>query len=84
MNKKVRLIGIKSMLSCKLAEKKLFFIRTEKMRLPKGKLLEEILEPYGKLKILVIHGLKVDPNFKEAAKSIINLRHISAIVREFL
>jgi len=75
MPKKLRILGLKTMLSAKLAEGKVRIIDSEKIDEPKTKLVSKILnntfdENY---KLLLITSYKPDPNFLRAQENIFNL-----------
>ncbi len=46
INEKVRLLGLKTLLSARLYEEKIILIDTEKLDYPKTKYLHEIIAPY--------------------------------------
>jgi len=68
--KKLRLLGLKTMLSAKLAEGKLRIVDTEKVDQPKTKLVAQIMKQFDeKLNVLLLTGYKADSNFSIAQKN---------------
>jgi len=68
--KKLRLLGLKTMLSAKLAEGKLRIVDTEKVDQPKTKLVAQIMKQFDeKLNVLLVTGYKADSNFSIAQRN---------------
>jgi len=73
LQKKVRVLALKSALSCKQAEGKLIVVDDAKLKQPKTSDLSKKLSKLGWGKALVIDGAEVDQNFALAASNIIGV-----------
>ena len=67
LNKKVKWLALKSILSARLYEGNLFLINSEDIQTSDPATLKAILEPYEKENLLIVTGLETDINFYEAA-----------------
>lgn len=67
LNKKVKWLALKSILSSRLYEGNLFLINSEDIQTSDPATLKAILEPYEKENLLIVTGLETDINFYEAA-----------------
>lgn len=63
LNEKMRLLGLKTLLSARLYEEKIILIEDEKIDYPKTKYLHEILSPYKDDRLLFLTGFEADKNF---------------------
>ena len=70
INEKVRVLALKTLLSARLFEEKLVLVDTEELPFGKTRILEEIISPYMRDKILFLHGFKPDEKFVQASKNI--------------
>lgn len=73
INNKLRLLALKTLLSAKLFEDKVVFVDTEKIEYPKTTFLQEIVQPYGRDRIVMLTPFDMDKNFDLASKNIKNL-----------
>lgn len=60
LNEKMRLIGLKTLLSARLYEEKLVLIDTESLEYGKTKFLDEIIAPFKDDKLLMLTGFEAD------------------------
>ena len=67
LNKKVKWLALKSILSARLYEGNLFLINSEDIQTSDPATLKAILEPYERENLLIVTGLETDINFYEAA-----------------
>ena len=67
LNKKVKWLALKSILSSRLYEGNLFLINSEDIQTSDPATLKAILEPYERENLLIVTGLETDINFYEAA-----------------
>lgn len=67
LNEKVRMIGLKTLLSARLYEEKIILIDTESIEFAKTKFLNEIIKPFKTDKLLFLTGFDLDKNFERAA-----------------
>ena len=77
LNEKVRMIGLKTLLSARLYEEKIILIDTESIEFAKTKFLSEIIKPFKTDKLLFLTGFDLDKNFERAASNIDNLTHVN-------
>ena len=70
LNEKLRLVGLKTLLSARLYEEKIILIEDEKIDYAKTKYLNEILSPYKDDRLLFLTGFEVDSNFQQAAANL--------------
>jgi large subunit ribosomal protein L4 len=70
LNEKVRLLGLKTLLSARLYEEKIILIDTEALEYGKTKFLNEIVAPFKQDKLIFLTPFEVDKNFENAAKNI--------------
>ena len=64
LNEKVRLQGLKTLLSARLYEEKVIMIESEAIEYGKTKYLNEIIKPFKNDKLLVLTGFELDKNFE--------------------
>lgn len=67
LNEKIRLLGLKTLLSARLYEEKIILIDSEKIDHAKTVFLNEIISPYKQDKLLFLTGFEADQNFVKAA-----------------
>lgn len=67
LNEKIRLLGLKTLLSAKLYEEKIIMIDSEQLDYGKSKYLSEIIAPYKQDKLLFLTPFEADLNFTHAA-----------------
>lgn len=77
LNEKVRLLGLKTLLSARLYEEKIVLIDSETIEFGKTKYLKEIMKPFGEDRLLFLTGFEFDKNFELAAANIPNLTHVN-------
>ncbi len=77
LNEKVRLLGLKTILSARLYEEKIILIDSEELEYGKTKFLKEIIKPFKEDKLLFLTGFEMDKNFELAAANIPNLTHVN-------
>jgi large subunit ribosomal protein L4 len=70
LNEKVRLLGLKTLLSARLFEEKIILIDSEKLDYGKTKYLNEIISPFKQDRLLFLTPFEVDKNFELAASNI--------------
>lgn len=70
LNEKVRLLGLKTLLSAKLYEEKIILIEDEKLKHGKTVYLNEIVKPYKNDKLLFLTGFQMDKNFELASQNL--------------
>jgi large subunit ribosomal protein L4 len=73
INEKVRLLGLKTLLSARLYEDKFILIDSEKIDYPKTIFLNEIIAPYKQDRLLFLTPFEADENFTKAAQNIQNV-----------
>jgi len=64
LNEKVRLLGLKTLLSARLYEEKIILIDSEEIEYGKTKYLKEIIKPFKDDKLLFLTGFEFDKNFE--------------------
>jgi large subunit ribosomal protein L4 len=67
LNEKVRLTGLKTLLSARLYEEKIILIDSESLEFAKTKFLNEIIKPFKTDRLLFLTGFESDKNFQLAA-----------------
>lgn len=72
-NSKLRLLGLRTLLSAKLYEDRLVFIDSEHIEYPKTSYLSEIVSPFGIDKLCFLVPNRVNHNFDLASRAIENL-----------
>lgn len=77
LNEKVRILGLKTLLSARLYEEKIVLIDSEVLEYGKTKFLKEIIKPFGNDKLLFLTGFEFDKNFELASGNIPNLTHVN-------
>ena len=77
LNEKVRLTGLKTLLTARVFEEKIILIDTEQIEYGKTKFLNEIIKPFKTDKLLFLTGFELDKNFELAAQNITNLTHMN-------
>ena len=77
LNEKMRLLGLKTLLSARLYEEKLVLIDNEQLEYGKTKFLDEIIAPFKDDKLLMLTGFEADKNFLLAQGNIQNLTHVN-------
>ena len=77
LNEKIRLLGLKTLLTARLFEEKIVLIDTEALEYGKTKFLNEIISPFKQDKLLILTPFSVDKNFELAAKNIQTITHVN-------
>lgn len=77
LNEKVRLLGLKTLLSARLFEEKIILIDTEAIEYGKTKFLNEIIAPFKQDKLVFLTPFEIDKNFELAAKNIEQVTHVN-------
>ncbi len=81
INKKVRLLAMKSMLSSRLMEKRIVVVQNTQLESHKTKDFANMMRSFGDSTVLVVTEKNLDETFRKASNNLPKITVISAIVR---